>query len=302
MMNILDKKQQLPPCVATIGSFDGVHLGHQYVIRQLLQHARQKELSSTIVTFTNHPLKVLRPEFSTQLLTLSDEKECMLRASGVDHVVMLPFTHELSLLSAREFMDQILRQQLGVKVLLIGYDNHFGHDRKSFNDYVEYGRELGIEVLHNEALTTQLDTPSSSVIRLALKSGNIRQANANLGYTYNIKGRVVNGFHIGTRIGYPTANIEVDPDKLIPKDGVYCVRALEHIGMMNIGHRPTLANGEHRSLEVHLLDFGGNLYGSEMKIEFVDYLRDEQKFASIDDLKRQLALDEAKCRQTAQKT
>lgn len=295
-MQYSTKNEQQKPCVATIGSFDGVHRGHQFIISQLKEQARNRGLASMVVTFANHPLKVLRPDARVELLTLSDEKECRLKALEVDRVVMLPFTKDLSMLSAYDFMDQVLSRQLGVKVLLIGYDNHFGHDRKSFDDYVEYGRQLGIEVIKAEPLTTPTGTPSSSVVRQALKEGRILQANEGLGYTYCIKGKVVNGFHIGTKLGFPTANIEVDADKLIPKDGVYCVRAIGHIGMMNIGHRPTLDNGPQKSLEVHLLDFDGNLYDTDMQIEFLEYVRDEQKFDSVEELKRQLMHDEEFCR------
>lgn len=283
------------PSVCTIGSFDGVHQGHKFVVSQVMEQAKKRGLTSLVVTFSNHPLKVLRPDFRPQLLTLEDEKVELLKETGVDGIALLEFTKELSQLSAHEFMQKILKEQLGAKVLIIGYDNHFGHDHKTFEDYVEYGKELGIEVIKNTELPSDFKA-SSTAVRNALNQGDILAANKILGYPYYIKGKVVNGFHIGRKIGFPTANIEVPADKLIPMDGVYCVKALDHIGMMNIGYRPTLDNGPQRSLEVHLLDFDGNLYGDEIKIEFLKFLRGEKKFDSIEQLQQQLKQDEKECR------
>lgn len=294
-MRIIGKDISDKACVATIGSFDGVHQGHRFMVSQVMEQAKMRGLASLVVTFSNHPLKVLRPDFQPQLLTLTEEKVELLQEAGVDGIALLEFTKELSQLSAREFMQKILKQQLNVEVLIIGYDNHFGHDHKSFEDYVEYGKELGITVLQNTELQADFKA-SSTVVRNALNEGDITTANKVLGYSYYIKGKVINGFHIGRKIGFPTANIEVDADKLIPKNGVYCVKALGHIGMMNIGFRPTLDNGPLRSLEVHLLDFNGDLYGDEIKIEFLHFLREEQKFENIDQLQQQLKLDEKECR------
>lgn len=289
-----DISYKTPSC-CTIGSFDGVHQGHKFVVSQVMEQAKKRGLTSLVVTFSNHPLKVLRPDFRPQLLTLEDEKVELLKDTGVDGIALLEFTKELSQLSAREFMQKILKEQLNAKVLIIGYDNHFGHDHKTFDDYVEYGKELGIEVIKNTELPSDFKA-SSTTVRNALNQGDILAANKILGYPYYIKGKVVNGFHIGRKIGFPTANVEVPADKLIPMDGVYCVKALDHIGMMNIGYRPTLDNGPQRSLEVHLLDFDGNLYGDEIKIEFLKFLRGEKKFDSIEQLQQQLKLDEKECR------
>lgn len=294
-MRIIGKDISGKACVATIGSFDGVHQGHRFMVSQVMEQAKMRGLASLVVTFSNHPMKVLRPDFQPQLLTLTEEKVELLQETGVDGIALLEFTKELSQLSAREFMQKILKQQLNVEVLIIGYDNHFGHDHKSFEDYVEYGKELGITVLQNTELQADFKA-SSTVVRNALNEGDITMANKVLGYSYYIKGKVINGFHIGRKIGFPTANIEVDADKLIPKNGVYCVKALGHIGMMNIGFRPTLDNGPQRSLEVHLLDFYGDLYGDEIKIEFLHFLREERKFDSIEELQQQLKHDEIECR------
>lgn len=280
--------------VCTIGSFDGVHQGHQFVIQQVKEQARQRGFASLVVTFPNHPLKVLHPEYKPQLLTLADEKQELLEKAGVDSVAFVEFTKELSSLSAYDFMKQVLKEQLNVKVLIIGYDNHFGHDKKSFADYVEYGKELGIEVIQNEELPSDFKA-SSTIVRNALSSGDIGTANKVLGYPYYIKGKVVSGFHIGRKIGFPTANIEVDEDKLVPMNGVYSVKVGERRGMMNIGFRPTLDNGPQRSIEVHIFDFADNLYGQELKIEFMKFLRPERKFEGIEDLIKQLEQDKKAC-------
>ena len=282
--------------VSTIGSFDGVHRGHQYVVQQVMERARALGLRSMVVTFPNHPLKVLRPDFKAQLLSTAEEKTELLQATGVDTIAMIPFTEALSQLTAREFMQHILKEQLNVRVLVIGYDNHFGHDHKSFLDYVEYGKELGIEVVHNNELPGE-EKVSSTTIRNALMEGDTDTATRVLGHPYYIRGKVVSGFHIGRKIGFPTANIEVDTDKLIPADGAYCVRAEGYgYGMMNIGHRPTLDNGPQRSIEVHLFDCDADLYGEQLKLEFVQFLRPERKFETIDELIAQLERDKKECR------
>lgn len=282
------------PCVATIGSFDGVHIGHRYLIGQVIRLAEESGLASMVVTFPNHPVKVLHPDYQPKLLSLADDKVQLLRTTGVDLISLVEFTRELSMLSAREFMQKVLKERFNVRVLVIGYDNHFGHDRKSFPDLLEYGKEMGIKVVQSEELPSELKA-SSTIVREALQRGDIDAATAVLGHPYTIKGKVVNGFHVGTKIGFPTANICVHPDKLLPMYGAYCVRALGHIGMMNIGYRPTLDNGPQRSIEVHLLDFDRDIYGEEIEIEFVKFLRGERKFGSVEELRLQLKKDENEC-------
>lgn len=289
------------PCVATIGSFDGVHLGHRFVIRQVVCQAREQGLEAVVVTFSNHPLQVLREDFVPQMLSPGEEKVSLLQQTGIDRVEVLEFTRELSLLSAKEFMQNVLKEQLGVKVLMIGYDNHFGHDRKAFPDYLDYGKELGIDVkgMDSFSLNDGCGVLSSTAIRNALLAGDVTTANGLLGYDYFLQGYVVQGFQNGRRIGYPTANLQVSPLKLIPENGVYLVKSDIGFGMLNIGTRPTLHNGTQRSIEVHLLDFHGDLYGKTMKIEILCHLRKEREFASLEELKRQLAEDEQRCRALA---
>ena len=300
-MKILGKDCSIRPCVATIGSFDGVHRGHQFVVQQVINQAHRQGLEAIVVTFSNHPLQVLRTDFVPQMLSPEEEKISLLQQTGIDKVAVLEFTEGLSLLTAQEFMRNVLKEQIGVKTLLIGYDNHFGHDRKGFPDYVEYGRELGIEVMDIEPFSPDngCGILSSTAIRNALTTGDIATANALLGYSYFLQGQVVRGFQNGRRLGYPTANLQVNPLKLIPENGVYLVKSNVGFGMLNIGTRPTLHNGTERSIEVHLFDFQGYLYDTTMKIEILHHLRKEREFGSLEELKRQLAEDEQRCRALA---
>ena len=247
--------------VATIGMFDGVHLGHQYVLQQVMQTAHERGLQSMAITFDH----TLRKE---ALLTTLDEK--------------------LSLLQ------QVLKERLDVRVLLIGYDNRFGRGRsEGFDDYVRYGRELGIDVIQLSAH----GTVCSSLIRQQLKEGRVAEAAHMLGHPYLLEGRVEHGEHIGTRLGFPTANlVPEDRQQLIPASGVYAVRvALDHqpalyAAMMNIGHRPTF-EGQHTTLEVHVLHLNENLYGHHLTVHFIERLRNEQRFDSERALVRQLEKD-----------
>lgn len=282
-------------CVATIGSFDGVHRGHRHVISQVIGRARKMGLDSLVVTFPNHPLQVLRPDFHPLMLTLADEKEAMLLDTGISKVAMMEFTSELASMTAYDFMKVILRDQLNVSILIIGYDNHFGHDGKSFDDYVLYGAELGIEVLLCDALDTQ-PLPSSTAARNALLAGDIETANAILDYRYYIQGSVTTGFQNGRKLGYPTANVDVDSFKLIPLKGVYMVQTTYGMGMLNIGCRPTFDNGDTPTVEVHIFDFEGDIYDKPIRIEFIHRLRDERHFESLDALRQQLKEDEQACR------
>jgi len=292
------------PCVATIGTFDGVHRGHQFVVQQVVNQARERGLEAVVVTFPNHPLQVLQPNLQPQMLTLSDEKEMLLQKTGVDKVVMVEFTKDLAQMSARDFMHTILQEQLNVQMLMMGYDNRFGHDHKGFDDYHRYGQELGMEVIGcNELVSEQ--RISSTTIRQALLRGDVETAHALLGYHYSLQGEVVQGFQNGRKLGYPTANLQVNPCKLIPENGAYLVRCQlstlnsqlsTHYGMLNVGTRPTLHNGQQRSIEVHLFDFDGDLYGQMLTLELLHHLRKEQEFGTLEALQQQLATDEAACK------
>jgi riboflavin kinase/FMN adenylyltransferase len=266
----------------------------------VIEEAKKRGLKSVLLTFPEHPAKVLRPDVEMKLLTIQEEKEELLATSGADFVAFLPFTRELAQLSAHDFMQQVLKEQLQVKVLVIGYDHRFGHNRdEGFEDYVRYGKELGIEVVQAKELDCGKHV-SSSTIRKALAQGDVAVAQDYLGYPYFLEGEVVEAFHIGRKIGFPTANIHVSHDKLIPQNGVYAVSVrledgTEAYGMLNIGSRPTLDNGSHVSIEVHIFHFHENIYGKHLRISFLKYIRKEQKFNSLEELQAQLERDKEEC-------
>ncbi len=289
---------------ATIGFFDGVHRGHQYLIRQVVQCAASRGQASLLVTFRRHPRQVMHADYQPQLLSTFEEKCALLAATGADYCATLDFTMELAALSARQFMADILRDKFGVRTLVIGYDHRFGHDRVAgFADYVEYGRELGMEVVRAKPFSMGGVNVSSSVVRACLCDGEVAMAARCLGRPYALSGTVVEGFHEGHGLGYPTANLQPeDPCKLVPKGGVYAVkvrlqgRQAAFAGMLNIGTRPTLDNGDNRSIEVYLLDFSGDLYGCRLTLDFICRLRDEKKFRNKGELANQLRADEAAVR------
>lgn len=289
----------LPPSVATIGFFDGVHRGHRFLINQVKEAAVKDGLCSALVTFPMHPRQVIQTTYRPLLLTSPQEKIELLETTGADYCILLPFTHELSLLSAKEFM-QLLHDKFNIKTLVIGYDHRFGHNRsESFEDYCRYGKELDIYIERARAYTDGEAKISSSVIRQLLKEGNVNLAATFLGYNYFLDGTVVDGYKVGRKIGFPTANLQVDcPDKLIPSEGVYAVyvyvEGKKWAGMLNIGHRPTLNNGMNLSIEVNILEFSDNIYHKEMRIEFVEYLRAEEKYDTIDALIAQMHKDREK--------
>lgn len=289
--------ETVKPCVATIGFFDGVHRGHRFLIEQVKELAAKRKLSSTLITFPVHPRKVMQADYQPKLLSTPEEKEELLLQAGADRCVILPFTHELSRLSAYEFMRDVLQKQLNVRILVIGYDHRFGHNRsEGFEDYCRYGEEIGMEVVKARAYVANGVNISSSVIRAFLSEGEIHLANKCLGYRYFLEGTIVDGYKVGRTIGFPTANLSVsNPDKLIPANGVYAVKVHleghEYKGMLNIGHRPTLDNGAQRSIEVHILHFSSDIYQKTMRIEFVDRIRDEKKFRRVEELVAQLGRD-----------
>ena len=243
-----------------------------------------------------HPRQVIQSDYQPQLLSSPEEKIELLDQTGVDNCILLPFTQELSKLTAWEFM-QLLYDKYKVRMLVIGYDHRFGHNRaETFEDYCRYGRELGIHIMQATAYTQEQDKVSSSAIRRALLSGDVMTAKKHLGYNYFLEGTVVGGYQVGRKIGFPTANLRVDfPNKLIPSIGVYAVRV--HVtgqqwkGMLSIGYRPTLNNGNDLSIEVHILDFEGDIYHQKMRLEFIEFLRPEIKFDSIDELVLQMHKD-----------
>ncbi|MBE6287321.1 MAG: bifunctional riboflavin kinase/FAD synthetase [Mediterranea massiliensis] len=280
--------------VATIGFFDGVHRGHRYLIKQVSEIAASRSMDTAVITFSQHPRKVMQSEFTPELLTSCEEKQRLLKETGVHHVFLLAFTPELSRFSARQFME-VLRQDYNVRVLVIGYDHRFGHNRsEGFHDYVRYGKELDIEILPAEVYS-EIEV-SSSAIRRLLYNGNVSKANILLGYTYRLHGIVVGGYRNGREIGYPTANLQVtENDKLIPADGVYAVQVTiereNYGGMLSIGRRPTFKNGDNRSIEVHIFDFQKDIYNEPIEVAFIAHTRNILSFDSINELVTQLSKD-----------
>ena len=307
MLTIYPGKKILPvkPCVATIGFFDGVHRGHRFLIERLKEDAKAAGLESTVITFERHPRQVLSSDYQPKLLTTFEEKRLLLSRTGVDNCAVLQFDRQMAQMTAREFMERVLTGLLNVKRLYIGYDHRFGHNREEgFEDYVRYGRELGIEVLQNTAFDLEGVNVSSSVIRSFLQEGEVEMAARCLGYPYFVSGKVMPGVQEGRKLGFPTANIEVTAEKLIPASGVYAVTArLEGSAalkpaMMNIGTRPTFGENE-QTLEVHILDFEDNIYGKELLVSFDRRLRGERKFRSAEDLADQLRKDAEEVRHIA---
>lgn len=291
--------------VATIGNFDGVHLGHQYVLRRLRVLAEERSLSRCIaITFPRHPRMLFDKSFRPQMLTTLDERCELLRANDVEPCV-LDFDEALASLTAREFMEKVLLRQLNVKVLLLGYDNRFGRRNPSetFENYVEYGHELGIEVVRCDSFSMPDGVKvSSSHIRQLLREGNVGEAERCLGRPYSIEGTVEKGFREGRKLGFPTANIVADAFKLIPSCGVYATTLrVEGVaetlqGMTNIGHRPTYGQFD-QTIETHIFDFSHDIYGSTLRIDFHRKLRDEQRFDSLEALREQLESDAKACRE-----
>lgn len=292
------EKDIFPPCVATVGFFDGLHIGHRFLIDELKAVATSQNKKSVVVTFSAHPRKVLHSDFQPQLITTLSEKLVQLETTSIDTCIVLDFTIEMAKLSAYEFLKTILFEQFNVQTLLVGHDHRFGHNRTDgINEYQQYGNQLGLEVIEAKCYSTETDHDiSSSIIRSALKNGNIELANRLLTYEYSFMGKVINGFKVGHKIGFPTANIEPeDHEKLIPAIGVYAVRVRwnnrYYKGMMNIGNRPTMDNGENISIEVHIIDFDTDIYDETVEIDFIRKIRDEKKFNSIEELVEQLHKD-----------
>ena len=287
--------------VVTIGTFDGVHLGHQTILKRLVTEANAVQGESVLLTFYPHPRMVLFPERKQLLLSTLEEKIDLLRQQGLDHLIIQSFTREFSMMTYEEFVREILVRQLGVKKLVIGYDHQFGRNREgSFENLRKMAPELGFDVDEISAKLIDDNVISSTKVREALEAGRVEDANALLGYRYAISGTVVKGKQLGRTIGFSTANVVVsDTFKLIPSNGVYAVEVLHnskvHQGVMNIGVRPTV-DGVTRTNEVHIMDFNSDIYGESLKVSFVQRIRDELKFDSLEALKSQIKKDEQMAR------
>jgi riboflavin kinase / FMN adenylyltransferase len=281
---------------ATIGTFDGVHSGHQVVLDHLKAEAAKTGGETVVITFHPHPRKVLSPKSNLVLLNTLDEKTKLLEKQGINHLVIVSFTHQFASLSARAYAEEFLIKVIKPHSLIIGYDHHFGHDREgNFDLLAEYAAKGAFKLVQIAGKVLENITISSTKIRQALADGDVRLASGLLGYDYFFSGTVITGNQKGRTIGFPTANIALtDGDKLVPANGVYVVLA-EYMGvaypaMMNIGFRPT-AGGGGLTIEAHLLDFDADIYGATLTIYLKTRLRNEQKFDSFEQLKEQLNND-----------
>lgn len=288
--------------VVTIGTFDGVHRGHRKVIAQLNNLAAKAGGQSVIFTFYPHPrLVVSKQEHNLRLLTTLDEKIELLGKSGIDHLVIFPFTPQFAALTYREFMQDILLEKLGLHTLVVGHDHRFGKNREgTFENLLALSKQTGFKLERIDALLVDEVDVSSTKIRNALQQSDVAKANHYLGYTFSLKGTVTKGNQIGRKIGFPTANIEAsDRNKLIPAKGVYAITVdvdgQIYPAMLNIGYRPTVnSNADNRTIEAHILGFDADIYQKEITLFFHEHVRTEQRFNSIDELKLQLETDKKK--------
>lgn len=281
--------------ILTLGMFDGVHLGHQFVLSYLNDMAIKEGAETAVMTFNPHPRLILQPDTEFKLLTTLDEKIQLLQKFNVKHLFIQEFTQEFSRLSAFEFVKDILVSQLNIHSLVIGYDHQFGNNRDGNYERLQmYSKQFGFNLYKLPAISGYTSVISSTKIRNKISEGKIDEANEYLGYNFIMKGKVITGDRIGRTLGFPTANIEIDNDKICPKNGVYYVKVKikEKLfyGMMNIGMRPTVY-GLKKQMEVHIFEFTREIYGEEIEIYFYDRARDEIKFSSLDELKDRLLLD-----------
>ena len=282
--------------VLTIGTFDGVHIGHQKIIKRLVEISEIKNLTPSLLTFFPHPRMVLQKDANIKLINTIDEKKDILKQFGISNLVIKEFTKEFSRLTAEDFVKNILVDHLKAKHIIIGYDHHFGRNRNAnIEDLKQFGKDFDFEVEEISKQDINDVAVSSTKIRAALQEGNIKIANTYLGYNFMLTGKVIDGKKLGQTINYPTANLHIEETyKLIPKHGVYIVKSIIDnntvYGMMNIGHNPTV-NGKHQTIETHFFDFNKDLYGQNLKIELLQRLRDEQKFNSVEELQSQLHID-----------
>lgn len=294
-MEVIDLSQEIigekpTKVVATLGFFDGVHMGHRHLIDQVKKEAERQGLPSAVITFPVHPRKVLQSDYQPKLICGYTEKIAQLVTTGIDYVFSIPFTREISMLSANDFICNVLSDQVNVSTLVIGYDHRFGRNREEgFEDYVKYGNAKGINILQATELRLDDDNVSSSEIRRLLMNGNIVKANNLLTYHYTLSGKIVEGYQVGRTIGFPTANMKIwEKYKVVPQLGVYAVYV--HFnnnvkeGMLYIGKRPTLHNDPQISVEVNIFDFDGDLYNQSLTVEFVDFIRGDEKFTTVEKL------------------
>ena len=287
--------------IVTIGTFDGVHLGHQQILKQLIDTSQQSKLKSVLLTFFPHPRMVLQPDISMRLIQTIEERERALRKTGLDYLVIHPFSEKFSRLSADDYVKQILVEKLNVRKVVVGYDHRFGRNRTaSLEDMYNYADIYDFEVIEIDAKKIKSTAVSSTKIRKAIDEGDIALANSYLGDPFTLEGVVVHGDKRGRELSYPTANIELqNKHKIIPKQGVYLIQSdLDNqvvYGMMNIGTKPTF-DTTNPSIEVHFFDWNGDLYDQTLQVKLLKWVREEQKFDSVEELQAQIHADERYCR------
>ena len=295
--------KRIKDSVVTIGTFDGVHIGHQKIISRLVDIAKTNDLQALVLTFFPHPRMVVQKDSDIKLINTIDEKAAQLQELGVDHLVVKEFTTSFSRLTALEYVRDVLVNKLKVKHIIVGYDHHFGRNRTAtIDDLIEFGKFYDFEVTQIDAQEIGDVAVSSTKIRIALNEGKMKIANQFLGYDFMLTGTVVKGKGLGSNLNFPTANIHIEElYKLIPKQGVYLVQSIlngyQTYGMMNIGKNPTVSKDNKTHIEVHFFDFDGDLYGETLKIELLDHLRSEIKFPNINALKEQLENDKSTAKQ-----
>ncbi|WP_457609547.1 bifunctional riboflavin kinase/FAD synthetase [Lutibacter sp.] len=299
IFNDLSTYKSTTKTFVTIGTFDGVHIGHQKVLKNLIKNAKSNNAAPLLLTFFPHPRMVLEKDKEIKLINTIDERISLLKKTGLKFLIIQKFTKEYANKTALNFVKNILVDKLNISKLIIGYDHQFGKDREgNFSQLKEYGQQFNFTVEEISQLNIDSITVSSTKIRKAIEKGKIEKANSYLGYNFMITGEVVKGKNLGEKIGFPTANLNVSETyKLIPKTGAYIVKSeIENdtiFGMMNIGYRPTVS-GKHQTIEIHFFDFNKNLYGANIQVEVLKFLRDEQNFNSIENLKNQLQKDKQK--------
>ena len=296
-LNIKDYNDNIPS-VITVGTFDGIHIGHQKILNSLARFAKENSLKSVVITFDPHPRKIINKKNSIELINTIEEKKEKLKTLGIDYLIVQKFDQKFSETEANKFVE-ILKNNINIEKLIVGYDHRFGKNRNAdINDLKKYGKKLNFEVIEVDALEIEEVNISSTKIRSAIKDGNIRLANSYLDYNFFLSGEVVKGHSRGKELGFPTANLKIDEDKIIPKNGVYLVKSkIDHqdiYGMMNIGYNPTF-NNKSKKIETHFFNLNKNLYEKIIKIELLEYIREEKRFKTIDDLIQRLKLDREKC-------
>jgi riboflavin kinase/FMN adenylyltransferase len=305
--NHIDEFKQIHNAVVTIGTFDGVHIGHQKIISRLQEVAKKNGGESVILTFFPHPRMILHPDdLNIKLISTMDEKAEKLAALGIDHLIITPFTRDFSNLSPQEYIREVLVDKIGTRHIIIGYDHRFGKDRKGgMKELQSFASDFGFDVEEIPEQDINDVAVSSTKIRNAILSGDAKTASEFLGYAFHLYGKVIKGDQLGRVLGFPTANLFIEENyKLIPSDGIYAV-SIDILageagtktanGMSYIGHRPTI-NGMSRNIEVNIFDFDEDIYGQSIRINFLEHLRGDKKFNSLEDLKEQLIKDEKAAR------